>query len=37
MGYLLDLAGLILPRLVARWNREDSVYIMDVNLVVVRV
>lgn len=37
MGYLSDLAGLILPRLVARWNREDSVYITDLNLVVFRV
>lgn len=37
MGYLSDLGGLVLPRLVARWNREDSVYIMGVNLVVVRV
>lgn len=37
MGYLSDLAGLILPRLVARWSREDSVYITDLNLVVFRV
>lgn len=37
MGYLSDLPGLILLRLVVRWNREDIVYIMDVNLVIVRV
>lgn len=37
MGYLSDLPGLVLLRLVVRWNREDTVYIMDVNLVIVRV
>ena len=37
MGYLSDLPGLILLRLVVRWSREDSVYITDLNLVVFRV